>query len=168
MKEKSKLYLPYIKLLFSGLNSNSINVNISNDLYRGALINEKEVDNFINLLKNRKNNNIPFALIYCKSFMSFSLERNVALYFMGGRNPNEKNISALYILESRSIENEKEILLFPFSVYEIYNIVKKNNYYEIYSGCLAGVKNCLKFITGLCCIILFLNLSWFVGADLVG
>ena len=161
MKENTKLYLPYIKLLYSGLNKNSIKVNISNDLYRGALINMKEIENLINLIKNRKNYNIPFALIYCKSFMSFSLERNVALNFMNNKNPNEKNIRVLYILESKSIldkknatnadldgisyfENEKEILLFPFSFYEISNIVKKNNYYEIYLSYLAKYKELFK------------------------
>ena len=161
MKEKSKLYLPYIKLLYSGLKSNSIKVNISNDLYRGALISKKELGNLINLTKNRKNYNIPFALIYCKSFMSFSLEKNVALDFMNGKNPNEKTIRVLYILESKSIldkknvtnadldgisyfENEKEILLFPFSIYEISNFVKKNNYYEIYLSYLAKYKEIFK------------------------
>ena len=107
MKEKSKLYLPYIKLLYSGLKSNSIKVNISNCLYRGALISKKELGNLINLTKNRKNYNIPFALIYCKSFMSFSLEKNVALDFMNGKNPNEKTIRVLYILESKSILDKK-------------------------------------------------------------
>ena len=161
MKEKSKLYLPYIKLLYSGLKSNSIKVNISNDLYRGALISKKELGNLINLTENRKNYNIPFALIYCKSFMSFSLEKNVALDFMNGKNPNEKTIRVLYILESKSIldkknvtnadldgisyfENEKEILLFPFSIYEISNFVKKNNYYEIYLSYLAKYKEIFK------------------------
>jgi len=161
MKEKSKLYLPYIKLLYSGLKSNSIKVNISNDLYRGALISKKELGNLINLTKNRKNYNIPFALIYCKSFMSFSLEKNVALDFMNKKNPDEKTIRVLYILESKSIldkknvtnadldgisyfENEKEILLFPFSIYEISNFVKKNNYYEIYLSYLAKYKEIFK------------------------
>ena len=37
MKGQSKLYLPYIKLLYSGINNNSITVNVSNNLYRGAL-----------------------------------------------------------------------------------------------------------------------------------
>ncbi len=161
MKEKSKLYLPYIKLLYSGLKSNSIKVNISNDLYRGALISKKELGNLINLTENRKNYNIPFALIYCKSFMSFSLEKNVALDFMNKKNPDEKTIRVLYILESKSIldkknvtnadldgisyfENEKEILLFPFSIYEISNFVKKNNYYEIYLSYLAKYKEIFK------------------------
>ena len=161
MKEKSKLYLPYSKLLYSGLKSNSIKVNISNDLYRGALISKKELGNLINLTKNRKNYNIPFALIYCKSFMSFSLEKNVALDFMNKKNPDEKTIRVLYILESKSIldkknvtnadldgisyfENEKEILLFPFSIYEISNFVKKNNYYEIYLSYLAKYKEIFK------------------------
>ena len=73
-KAKSKIYLPYIKLLYSGLTDNNINVNSSDDLYRGALINREEVQNLINHLNNRKSSEIPWGLIYCKSFMSFSID----------------------------------------------------------------------------------------------
>ena len=79
MKGKTKLYLPYIKLMYSGLSDNVINANISDDLYRGALINEEEIYNLINHKNQRKKYDIPSRLIYCKSFMSFSLEKDVAL-----------------------------------------------------------------------------------------
>ena len=161
MKGKSKLYLSYIKLLYSGLNNNNIKVNVSNNLYRGALIHKKEIDNLMNLLKNRKNSDIPFAIIKCKSFMSFSLEKNVALYFMNKKNPTENLIRVLYILKAEPLldiknatnvdldgisyfKNEREILLFPFSVYEICDIVKKENYYIIYLSYLSKYKELFK------------------------
>ena len=161
MKGNSKLYLPYIKLLYSGLNNNSIKVNVSNDLYRGALISKKEIDNLLNLIKNRKNLDIPFAIIKCKSFMSFSLEINVALNFMNKKNPTEKTIRVLYILKAEPLldsknatnadlegiscfKDEREILLFPFSVYEICDIKKKDNYYQIYLSYLAKYKKLFK------------------------
>ena len=53
MKGSTKTYLPYIKLLYSGLNNNTIKVNVSNDLYRGALIQKKEIDVLINLINNQ-------------------------------------------------------------------------------------------------------------------
>ena len=161
MKGQSKLYLPYIKLLYSGINNNSITVNVSNNLYRGALIHKKEINNLINLLKNRKNLDIPFAIIKCKSFMSFSLDKNIALNFMNKKDLTETTIRVLYILKAEPFldrknitnadlngisyfNNEKEILLFPFSVYEICDIKKGDNYYKIYLSYLAKYKEFFK------------------------
>ena len=162
MKDKSKIYLPYIKLLYSGLTDNNIKVNVSDDLYRGALINKDEVQNLINHLNNRKSSEIPWGLIYCKSFMSFSIDKNVALHFMQNKNPTEKTVRALYILKAESgidyknvtnadlngisyFEEEREILLFPFSIYEINDVIKKNNYYEIYLNYLGKYKELFHF-----------------------
>ena len=161
MKDQTKLYLPYITLLYYGLTNNFINANISNDLYRGALINKEEIENLINHI-NKKNSDISYALIYCKSFMSFSLDKNVALDFMQSKNPNEKIIRVLYILKSEPginyknatnadltgisyFEDEREILLFPFSVYEINEVRKKDNYYEIYLNYLGKYKELFQF-----------------------
>ena len=66
IKGQAKIYLPYIKLLYSGLTNNCINVNVSNDLYRGALINKKEIQNLINHKNKKKLSDLPNALIYCK------------------------------------------------------------------------------------------------------
>ena len=163
MKGQTKLYLPYIKLLYLGLTNNCIKVNVSNDLYRGALINKEEIKNLKNHLYKGKNLDNYKALIYCKSFMSFSLDKEVALDFMRKKNPTEKNVRVLYILKSELglnpknatnadldgisyYENEKEILLFPFSVYEINNdIRKKENYYEIYLNYLGKYKELFQF-----------------------
>jgi len=162
MKGKVKIYLPYIKLLYSGLENKFINVNVSNDLYRGGLINKKEIQNLINHKNKRKLSDLPNALIYCKSFMSFSLDKSVALQFMQSKNPTEKKIRVLYILKAESglniknathadlsgisyYENEREILLFPFSVYEISDFFDKNNYYEIYLNYLGKYKELFHF-----------------------
>ena len=162
MKAKSKIYLPYIKLLYSGLADNNINVNVSDDLYRGALINKEEIENLNNHLNNWKSSDIPCGLIYCKSFMSFSIDKNVALNFMRNKNPTEKTTRVLYILKAESgidhknvtnadlndisyFEEEREILLFPFSIYEINAVIKKNNYYEIYLNYLGKYKELFQF-----------------------
>jgi hypothetical protein len=162
MKNKTKNYLPYIKLLYSGLISNFITVNTSKDLFRGALINKEEIQNLINHLNRRKSSDIPCGLIFCKSFMSFSLDKSVALDFMHRKKPTDKTIRVLYTLKGESglnyknatnadlsgisyFENEKEILLFPFSVYEISTITKKDNYYEINLGYLEKYKEIFQF-----------------------
>ena len=92
MKGQTKLYLPYIKLLYLGLKNNCIKVNVSNDLYRGALINKEEIKNLKNHLHKGKNLDNYKALIYCKSFMSFSLDKKVALDFMRKKNHTEKKL----------------------------------------------------------------------------
>ena len=162
MKGKSEIYIPYIKLIYTGLKNDIINVNVSDDLYRGALINIEEIKNLIDYNDKRKNSDIPCGLIYCKSFMSFSLDKEVALYFMYKKNPTEKTIRVLYILKHQSgfghinatnadlsgisyFENEREILLFPFSVYEFNSIIKKENYYEINLNYLGKYKNLFHF-----------------------
>ena len=162
LKGQAKIYLPYIKLLYAGLADNCINVNVKDDLYRGALINKEEIQNLINHKNNRKNSDLPYELIYCKSFMSFSLEKNVALRFMNNKNPTEKTIRVLYILKSESglnhksatnadlngisyFESEREILLFPFSVYEIDDVKNKGDYYEIYLNYLGKYKKLFSF-----------------------
>ena len=161
---QAKIYLPYIKLLYSGLTNNCINVNASNDLYRGALINKEEIQNLINHKNKIKSSDLPNALIYCKSFMSFSLDKNVALEFMQNKKPTEDQIRVLYILKSESglntksatnadlngisyYEDEREILLFPFSIYEISAFVYKykDNYYEIYLNYLGKYKELFNF-----------------------
>ena len=90
MKGQTKIYLPYIKLLYSGLTDKCINVNVKDDLYRGALINKEEIQNLINHKNKRKNSELPYELIYCKSFMSFSLEKSVALEFMNNKIQQKK------------------------------------------------------------------------------
>ena len=162
MKGQTKIYLPYIKLLYSGLTENCINVNATDDLYRGALINKEEIQNLINHKNKIKNSDLPYGLIYCKSFMSFSLEKSVALEFMNNKNPTEKTIRVLYILKSESGLNhksatnadlngisyfgeEREILLFPFSIYEISDVKNMGNYYEIYLNYLGKYKELFSF-----------------------
>ena len=53
MKEKTKDYLPYIKLLYYGLENNYINFNFSKDLFRGAGIEYSEIENLL-VHKNKK------------------------------------------------------------------------------------------------------------------
>jgi hypothetical protein len=162
MKGQIKPYIPYIQLLYAGLKLNNFNFSYTNDLFRGALIEIEEIEKLSKYLKNRKNSNIPVALIYSKAFMSFSLDRNVAMNFMKKRNNTEKTVRVLYILKAETkidhknatnadlsgisyFEDEREILLFPFSFYEISDIQRKENYYEIYLNYLGKYKELFYF-----------------------
>ena len=162
MKDKIKPYIPYIQLLYSGLKINSFNFSSTKDLYRGALIKREEIDNLIYHLKKQKYSDIP-GLIFSKAFMSFSLDKKVAMDFMKKKKPTEKEVRVLYILKTEVLntfekplinknatnadlrdisffEEEREILLFPFSIYEINEIQEKDNYYIIYLNILGKYK----------------------------
>ena len=91
MKDKIKPYIPYIQLLYSGLKINSFNFSSTKDLYRGALIKREEIDNLIYHLKKQKYSDIP-GLIFSKAFMSFSLDKKVAMDFMKKKSPQKKKL----------------------------------------------------------------------------
>ena len=168
MKDKIKPYIPYIQLLYSGLKLNNFNFSYTRDLFRGAVIKIEEIQNLIKYMENKKESDIPKALIYSKAFMSFSLDKNVAINFMREKKPTEKLARVLYILKTEVsdinerilinknatnadlsdisfYEDEKEILLFPFSVYEISKVQKKNDYYIIYLNILGKYKEKLDY-----------------------
>ena len=119
-------------------------------------------------MEERQNSNIPVALIYSKAFMSFSLDINVAMGFMKRKKPSEIEVRVLYILRTDEtnnkekvlinknatnadltdisyFENEKEILLFPFSVYEINDVQKEDDFYIIYLNILVKYKENIDF-----------------------
>ena len=168
MKDKIKIYIPFIQLLYSGLKLNNFNFSYTKDLYRGALIDIKELENIMNHKEKNKKTNNPCGLIYSKAFMSFSLDKKVALDFMLNKIPTEKQVRVLYILKSEVqdkyeqiliyknatnadlkdisyFEEEREILLFPFSIYEISDVDKEENYYIIYLNILGKYKQYFKY-----------------------
>ena len=117
------------------------------------MIKKEEIKKLIDLLKKNKESNNPLGFIYSKAFMSFSQCSDVALNFMNLRKPTEKEVRVLYIIETEVeydektnyvdlkdisfFEDEEEILIFPFSYYEIRDIQKENNYYKIILNNLA-------------------------------
>ena len=158
MKGNEKLYLPYIKLLYSGLvQKNFLNNNVSNDLYRGALVKKEEIEYYIGVMKQCKKLDIPRVIIFSRAFMSFSLDINVAMDFLKNKIPSDKTGRALYILKAESkldytsatnvdlegisyYEDEREVLLFPYSVYEIDDIQKTEKFYKIYLNYIGKYK----------------------------
>ena len=168
MKDKIKPYIAYIQLLYAGLKLNNFNYSYTDNLYRGALIKIEEVEKLCKYMEDRQNSNIPVALIYSKAFMSFSLDINVAMGFMKRKKPSEIEVRVLYILRTDEtndkekvlmnknatnadltdisyFENEKEILLFPFSVYEINDVQKEDDFYIIYLNILVKYKENVDF-----------------------
>ena len=136
-------YLPYIKVLYEGVKLKSLNIASDFELYRGSKISYNEIDK-INEYLNHKIPNLPGAIVFSKSFLSFSKERSVAERFLNSGYSDINLSKVLYILEKdkgidyslsthTDVENisifnsEKEVLFFPFSSFEIKGIKEIEN-----------------------------------------
>ena len=148
---KKDNYLSFIKILYEGIKLKSLPLSNSNLLYRGSKIANEEINKIKNYL-NLKKEGLPGSIVFSKSFLSFSKEKNMAEKFLKDENKNNNLSKVLFILEKDEnigynlsthgdIEkisfypNEKEVLFFPFSSFEIKNIKEINfnneNIYEI-------------------------------------
>ena len=148
---KIEKYLPFIKTLYEGVKLKSLSLASNNILYRGSKISNEEVKKIKSYL-NKKINNLPGAIVFSKSFLSFSKEKKIAESFLNCQNKNKHLSKVLYILEKDDnigynlsthgdiekisyFPNEREVLFFPFSSFEIKEIkeinIGKEKGYEI-------------------------------------
>jgi len=140
-ENKKDNYISYIKVLYEGVKLKSLPLSKDKILYRGSLLLNKEIEKIKKYLNN-KIENLPGAIIFSKSFLSFSKDEKVAKYFLNlNENKNKEFSKVLFILEKdENIDNslsthadieelsyfdEKEVLFFPFSSFEIKNINEK-------------------------------------------
>ena len=146
---KKDNYLPYIKVLYEGIKLKSLPLSNDKILYHGSILLNKEIEKMEKYLNN-KNKDLPSAIMFYKSFLFFSKEKDVEKYFLNLNENKSKEFSkVLFILENDdnidyslsthvnieelSYSNEKKILFFPFSSFEIKNINynKNDDIYEI-------------------------------------
>ena len=126
----------YIKMLYTGIDLNSFK-SYSGKLYRGSVINKIEIDKIKEYKNNGKLSNV---VVFSKAFLSFSEDKNQALNYCG--DSNDSKIGILFILENDNkyihnsnaniqnfsvFPNEKEILFFPGSSFNITSINDMNN-----------------------------------------
>ena len=148
---KKDKYLSFIKILYEGVKLKSLPLSNNNILYRGSKISNEEINKIKNYL-NKKIEGLPSSIVLSKSFLSFSKDKNIAEQFLQGENENKNISKVLFILEKDDnigynlsthgdiekisfFPNEKEVLFFPFSSFEIKNInetyLKNEKIYEI-------------------------------------
>jgi len=130
MKSKIKPnYKTFIKMLYTGIEINSLQSYRGDYLYRGSSINKSEIDKINSYISAGKLSNI---VVFSKAFLSFSECKEKAIKFCG--KSNSTKVGCLYILENSKnnlhesnadIQNisvfpkEKEILFFPGSSFII-------------------------------------------------
>ena len=135
MKKDTKKYLTFIRMLYEGVKIKSLKSHNNSILYRGALMSKKELNNLKTFMLNKKKN-LPSSIVYGRSFFSFSSDKIEAEKFynikilekkedlipvfliLEGEKENTYNGNAS-ISEYSFYEEEKEILFFPFSCFEI-------------------------------------------------
>ena len=132
---KSKLsynYKTFIKMLYTGVEINSLKSYSGKYLYRGSSINKKEIQR---IKKYKNNGELSNVVVFSKAFLSFTENKDKAESFCG--TWDDTKIGSLYILENNNINlhesnadiqnysvfpEEKEILFFPGSSFIITNI----------------------------------------------
>ena len=139
-ENKKENYLPYIKVLYEGIILRSLKLASDTILYRGGKLLNKEIDIIKDYL-NKKIEGLPGAIIFSKTFLSFTKNRKIAEEYLENEEDDKELNKVLFILEKDNnmdyslsthadIENisvypkEKEVLFFPLSTFEIKEINK--------------------------------------------
>ena len=147
-ENRNDRFLTFIKILYEGVKLKSLPISTSKKLYRGSKISNDELDKIKNSLKKRPPE-LPSVIVFSKSFLSFSEKIEVAKRFLMPKNENQNLSKVLFTIEKDdkldyslythsdiqkiSVFNEKEVLFFPFSSFEIKDIQEKiDNNEKIY------------------------------------
>ena len=146
-------YLSYIKVLYEGIKLKALPYSNDNILYRGCLLPNKEIEDMIKFKNKGEVEGLPGAIVFSRSFLSFSKKENVAIEFMNKyQRPNFSKV--LFILKKdididynsstqvdvgklSNYDGEAEILFFPFSSFKIVRIYPENGGYKIELNYLA-------------------------------
>jgi hypothetical protein len=87
---KTSNYISFIKVLYEGVKLKSLPLSSDKVLYRGSKISNNEI-NKIQLYLKKKKPYLPGAIVFSRSFLSFSKERSRAEFFLH----SSKNIKGL-------------------------------------------------------------------------
>ena len=137
----SSNYKVFIKMLYKGVEIDSIKSYRGKNLFRGSNINKTEVEK---INKYKALNKLSTIVVFSKAFLSFSEDIEKAKTFCG--NSDDKKFGCLYILENNNnnfhesnaaikefsfFPKENEILFFPGSSFIIKDINLTDNIYII-------------------------------------
>ena len=148
---KINKHLPFIKILYEGIKLRTLPFSSYINLYCASIISTDDLNKIKYNVKN-KINNLPSIITYTKSFLSFTKDKNIAEGILNSINNKNYLSKVLYIIDSNEninynlsthadiknisfFPNDKEVLFFPFSSFEVKEIneINKSNetIYEI-------------------------------------
>ena len=162
MQNKNKEFITYIQVLYAGVITKALRPKNGIMLYRGGIISKKEYK-LIDKLNNKRVYGLPGVIVYIRSFVSFTDNKDVAIQYkeqkkyqinneqMHGlfviQNPINEDFcnSCAYINEYSFYQDESETLFFPFSCFEITSIKSDGkNEFIIYLNYLGKYANLFK------------------------
>ena len=133
-------YKVYIKTFYEGVKLRSLTLSKDSILYRIGNLSYDEINKIKTHLKN-KITGLPCSIVFSKTFLSFSKDESeakkyleytdkklpIVLFKLINDNEEEYNLSTHGDIEKISYyPNEKEVLFFPFSSFEIKDIQEIN------------------------------------------
>ena len=138
-------YFPYIITIYKGIELKCLDLGSDKTLYRSTLLSNNEISFLQEKLKEKKNENLPSVIVFSKCFLSFSKDLKECLKFMSKKSFPDKSNVLLEVEKDESLDysfsthadieqlsyfpDEKEVLFFPFSSFEVQSIedTKINN-----------------------------------------
>ena len=135
-------HLPYIKVLYEGVKIKSLPLPKEKVFYRGSKLTNLEINKIKDYLL-KKIKDLPCSILFVKTFMEFTKNKDIALKFLQFENKDNYFSKVLFILEKDDnlgynlsthcdleqesyYQAEKPVLFFPFSAFEIKYIKEMN------------------------------------------
>ena len=145
-KNNKEKYLPLVKLFYESIKYKTFMLSSDIELYRGTKIKNDEIEKIPNYI-NTKIDNLPGAVVFSRTFLSFTKSREQAEKFLRNKNDNNDLSKALFILKKNKkigydlathcdietisvFPDEKEVLFLPFSPFEVLDINKEKFFDE--------------------------------------
>ena len=167
-QNKLLYYMPYIITLYEGIKLKSLSVISHNILYSNRAISNDELQILLNKFNNKKENILTNKIV-SNQFLSSTESEKVAKCFLENIYNKDKAFVPIFLIIEKDYnidlnkisfsnatnispyKEEKEVVFFPFSSFEIKSITKENlnneiNYYKInlkYLGCNNSSKELL-------------------------
>ena len=138
--KKGDFYYPLIKMCYEMVKKGYLNPIINKKLYRGTKIGISEYEYINNFINKKNNQEFPKLIVFSRCFLSFSVDKKIASKFLKRNQKNENNnlydvmlvieeitdknvdinnLSNASIKEYSKISAEEEVIVFPFSCFEI-------------------------------------------------